>query len=134
MSIEISDIYESEFVTNAVVITSDDEECWRLAQELEDMQHTTIVVTTYHVDNERPLHLAKLRRFGRGMNNILCIGYSAWHTIKYELEDFILYSNLFVLHELHDAQRISCTQWLQDAGRRGFLNKENFLLRIIERS
>lgn len=115
-----------------MLISQDDDACLMAASYLEDRDIEATCITSYHIDDDRPLYAVKLRHFQAGLVRCLCLSFYAWLRLKDELEFYLINNSMLVLWKLdYEFIRI-CGNWINDAHRRGFRLSENFLIHTIE--
>lgn len=129
----LSDVYESNIIHKSIIVATDEDATLRAAAEFRDYDIDATVVLDDHLEDDRGCYERKLRQFGSGIYQAICMPYSVWNLLRNNLELYISNTNVLVMYETEPEYNRLCVEWIADAQRRGFAMAENFLIHLIER-
>lgn len=128
-------------IYKSIVIAESAADCWKIKEILDTtLDVDTAVVTTDHIEDERPLHMPQLRMFQSSLIRCLCISFNAWLRLSEVLESYVMDHNMLYLYDLEPEFERMCLNWVKDCHKRGlrpkgvkyYIASENFLLNIVE--
>jgi hypothetical protein len=135
----LQDMFSEVSIYKSIIITESIQDCWRLKEEWGD-DVDMMVITTEHLEDERPLHLSSLRLFRSSVIRCLCITFNAWLRLSEVLESYVMDHNMLYLYDIDPVFERMCLQWVKDCHQRGlrprgmnyWIASNNFLLNMVE--
>lgn len=129
----LSDVFETNVIHKVLVVATDEDATVRAAAELREYDIDATIILEEHVEDERASYARKLRQFGSGVFQAICMPFTVWRMLREELVYHIDGTNLMIEYELEPEYVRMCIEWLEDIQGRGFTMSDNFLIHLVER-
>ena len=118
--------YTNYNVYKSFIICGDDAETLDIAAALHDNLHSVCTITTTDIEEEHMEYLERLKLFSEFTYRVIVVSYKAWEYIVTHLEKYVLpEQNLIVLGNMTNSGVYVVCEWLEDAKRRGFIQRED---------
>lgn len=121
----MEEYFTTHSIYKSLIIAECEDTCARLLQNLIENDHEVTYISPDLFDNERPLHMHKLRQYALGATRVLLLSYATWHHIVDLIEDYAMDHNLIALQNLGSQEKHIVMRWMLDAESRGFLPRQS---------
>lgn len=119
----MNDILETYMIRKTLVICGNEDDACDKAAQLNDEDHSVVMITYEDVTDERYLVRQKLRLFENNCARVMICSYRVWMDIEGDLEDMAMDHNLLVMYNTVHQQERAIMDWIVYCKEHGFLRQ-----------